>query len=66
MPPTTTLLAANATTTSTSTDDVDGVILGAFLAMHPAAAAYAQPAAYSTSGLNLVADPCFTTNIELG
>ncbi len=42
------------------------IILGAFLAMHPAAAAYAQPAAYSTSGLNLVADSCFITNIELG
>jgi hypothetical protein len=43
------------------------IILGAFLAMHPAATgAYAQPAVYSTSGLNLVADSCFTTNIELG
>jgi hypothetical protein len=69
MPPTTTtlLLAANATTTSTSTDDVDGVILGAFLVMHPpAAAGYAQPAVYSTSKLNLIADSSFTTNIELG
>jgi hypothetical protein len=44
------------------------IILSTFLAMHPSAAtaAYAQLAAYSTSKLNLVADSCFTTNIELG
>jgi hypothetical protein len=31
--------------------------LGTFLAMHPAASSsYAQPAVYSISGLNLVAD----------
>jgi hypothetical protein len=43
------------------------IILGAFLAMHTPVAAYAQPAVYSTSRLlNLVADSCFTTNIELG